>query len=149
MFQVHENSNRLVEARRETPVTHVSFGGGRGRSYDAMNKDQAAFEIRKLEQELENLERSYAALEHGTWWAKQAFVVFIVVLSTMVMWCVVNDNIGFAAILLVMVLAFVWHYTRGRWIDTLTIGERTDAVELETQIVQWKKRLAALRGERS
>ena len=42
-----------------------------------MNKEQTAHEIRKLEQELDNLERSYAAFERGALWAKNAFFVFI------------------------------------------------------------------------
>jgi hypothetical protein len=113
------------------------------------SNEQAAHEIAKLEQELENLERAYAALEQGTWWAKQAFFVFIAALIAMALWGVLfKGNLGFAALLLAMIFAFVSTYTRGRWIDTLS-GSTDNAVELEAQIARWKARLAALRGERS
>jgi hypothetical protein len=59
-----------------------------------MNKEQTAYEIAKLEQELENLERAYAALEQGTWWAKQAFFVFIAALIAIALWCVVNGKVA-------------------------------------------------------
>jgi hypothetical protein len=85
-----------------------------------MNKEQTAHEIAKLEQELENLERAYAALEQGTWWAKQAFFVFIAALIAMALFGVLfKGNLGFAAILLVMIFALhqrtLDRYTQDRW----------------------------------
>ena len=114
------------------------------------NKEQTAHEIRKLEQELENLERSYAAFERGALWAQKAFFVFIAALLALVLWGVV------VALLPLIVVFGIWYFQRPRWIDVVSGGlgkehpdEKSGAEVLEAQILQWKARLAVLRGERS
>jgi hypothetical protein len=124
-----------------------------------MNNQQRAHEIRKLEKELENLERAYAALEEGALWAKKVFLVFIAALLALVLWDAVVDFPTGAerAVAPLLIIAFgIWYLERLSWIDVVSGGlgkehpdEKSGAEVLEAQIAQWKACLAVLRGERS
>ena len=73
------------------------------------NEERAAHEIRKLEQELENLERVYATMGQGTRWMRVVFVVYIVALLALVLCGVVIENGEHAivplAVLIILVLS--------------------------------------------
>jgi Flp pilus assembly protein TadB len=120
------------------------------------NKEQAAHEIRKLEHDLENLERCYAALEQSARWAKLLFFVFIAALIALVLWGVVIDNLELAAMSLLALIfctlfRFNWRFKRIRWIDMVSHKwggvQRTEAKAIEDMIADRKARLAALRRE--
>jgi hypothetical protein len=118
------------------------------------NKEQAVHEIRKLEHDLETLERSYA-LEQSARWAKQAFFVFIAALIALILWSAVIDNFETAAMSsLALIFCAVLYFKRIRWIDIVSHNprgfvQRTEAKAIEDMIADRKARLAALRRERS
>jgi hypothetical protein len=120
------------------------------------NKEQEPHEIQKLEQDLENLERCYAALEQSARWLKQGFFVLIPALIALVLWGIVIDNLKLAAMSLLILIYFaVWsRLNRRRWIDIVSYRprsfvQRTEAMAIEDMIADRKARLAAWRGERS
>ena len=120
------------------------------------NKEQEAHEIRKLEQDLENLERCYAALEQSARWLKQGFFVLITALIALVLWGLVIGNLKLAAMSLLILISFAvwWRLNTRRLIDIVSYPprlyvQRTEARAIEDMIADRKARLAALRGERS
>jgi Flp pilus assembly protein TadB len=89
------------------------------------NKEQAAREIGTLEQDLENLESCYAALEQSARWARLFFFLFVAVLFALVLWGVVIDNLELAAASLFALICctlfrFNWRFKRIRWIDIVS-----------------------------
>jgi hypothetical protein len=124
------------------------------------NKEQVAREIHKLEQDLENLERSYAAIEQGAWWVKRTFYVFNSVMVALILAGVVIDNLELSFLsLLCLFLSglYVMRFRGARWIDVVSAHQAWDAADptsseariIERNIADRKALLAALRGERS
>jgi hypothetical protein len=115
----------------------------------AMTPTKATHEIRKLEQELENLEHAYATTEQGALWAKRAFVVFIAALIALILGGVVinNGELVFMSLAVLIMCALVLLSERGnRWIDYVS-GD--DAKALENMIAARRARLTVLHRERS
>ena len=120
------------------------------------SNEQAAHEIGKLKQELENLEHAYATFEMGVRWAQKAFFVYIAALVMLTVWSLVTGKPGFAAILLIFLIATVG-YTFKRVGSTFKLDVvklyspvfKHDLEEIENQIAHRKARLAVLHRERS
>jgi hypothetical protein len=126
-------------------------------------KDARALnEIAKLEQDLENLERRYAALEQAGRWAKASLFLFMAALVALVLGGYVVGNVAligmsYLVLILSMAVATLRYIFGTRWIDVVSWSpgphafaiKRTEAMAVEDMIADRKARLAALREEQS
>jgi hypothetical protein len=133
----------------ELPPGNRGFGEQALTGDAAMTPTKVAAEIRKLEQELENLEHAHATMELGALWAKRAFVLFIMALIALILGGIVirNGELVFTSLAVLIMCALALLSERGnRWID---YASGDDAKTVENMIAARKARLAILRRERS
>jgi hypothetical protein len=109
------------------------------------NREQTPEEIRKIRQELENLERAYAGIEYAMRFVPTATYVFIAALMIFVIWRVADDLNSAAILLLAFVMIFLasvkFEISR---LVTWWVWMRVPGTEIEKQIADRKARLAAL-----
>jgi hypothetical protein len=130
--------------------------------------DPTLGEIRRLEQELENLAARYCALLQAALWLERGFIFFAALLICLMAVGVVIGNLAFVAtmalpLLLIVAIGLIgprglqpW-LPGGRWIDAVgwkPIGyygaavQRSEAMAVESMIAERTQRLAALRADK-
>jgi cytochrome b subunit of formate dehydrogenase len=121
----------------------------------ASDRQHAADDIRKLEQDLENLERCYAVLSRGAEQVKVAFFVYLVALAVLAIggFFLTKGLLlsAFSCIILItsLIVAHLAHARGMRWIDIVGWSffavNRTEAQAVEDMITDRKARLASLK----
>ena len=134
----------------------------------ASGDDSREEEIRRIEQDLENLIRRYGELEDAVKWLKLGFGAFMVALLVLAVWGAVVGNAGlFAASIAFLLLCglaalvgplsvspgLAWSGRGARWIDIVgwqppgILGlsvKRSEAMAVEDMIADRRSRLAQL-----
>jgi hypothetical protein len=124
--------------------------------------DHRQIEIRQLEQDLDNLQRRYAALGAAVRYLKCGFTLLVIALIALIIWAATIGNGPLVAalfflLMIAAVLAYLgplsltpfWAFGRSkpRWIDVVSWwrgAERSEAMAVEDMIADRKQRLAAL-----
>ena len=137
----------------------------------AADEQSREVEIGRIEQDLENLERRYVALQGAVKWLKRGFGANVAALIAIAFWGGVAGKAGLVALALALLalsglaalvgpaslgVGLAWSGRGARWIDVVggrplgILGlsvKRSEAMAIEDMIAQRRRRLALLQQQ--